>query len=99
MGLLYQGFNELLTTPTFLDRVFPLHGGGSIRVLLRINQFPGPFLFRVLGPDLIVMPYPGVDVLRCPDIVTAVLKASEDVDENRHTQTIKGIDPSGQSPY
>jgi hypothetical protein len=43
--------------------------------------------------------YPGLDVLRCPDIITAVFEASQDVDENRHTQTIKGIDHPGQPLY
>jgi hypothetical protein len=95
-GLFDQGFDELPTTPAFLDRVLPLHGARSVRVLLRIDQFPGPLLFGVLGPDFVVMLYPGIDILRGADIITAVLEAAQDVDENRHTQTIKGIDPRGQ---
>jgi hypothetical protein len=98
-GLFDEGFDELSATPAFLDRVLPLHGAGSVRVLLFIDQFPGSFLLGVLGPDFVVALYPGIDVLRGPDIVTAVFEAPEDVDENRHTQTIKGMDQIGQPLY
>jgi hypothetical protein len=94
-GTFNQGFNES-PAPASLDHIFPLHSAGSIRVFLRIDQFPGPFLFCVLGPDLIVMLYSGIDIFRRSHIITAVLETSEDVDENRHTQTIKGIAPPGQ---
>ncbi len=84
-GFLYQGFDELLA-PVFLNRVLSLHGAGSIGVFLRIDQFPGPFLLGVLGPCLVVMFHPGIDVLRCADIIASIFEASQDVNEDRHTQ-------------
>ena len=80
-----QGFQELLGA-AFFDRVFSLHGARSIRVLLFIDQFPGSFLFCVLGSYLVVVFKSGSYVLRGPDIVGSVFEASEDIDKNRHAQ-------------
>jgi hypothetical protein len=85
-GLFGEGFDELSAAPAFLDRVFPLHGSGSIRVFLRIDQFPGPFLFRILGTYLVVVLYSGLDVLGGSDIIGPVLETSQDIHENRHTK-------------
>jgi hypothetical protein len=80
---------DFLLTPSGL-------GAGGERFLM--NQDPGGFGLGVKASPLIVTADPIIEVGSLPDVVTAVLLTSEDVNEVGHSRKKSGADPKGSTP-